>query len=503
MNKNSCKPILLCILDGFGINDEHNDNAVAQANMQNYQRFLKTYPHSQLQTSGLSVGLPEGQMGNSEVGHMTIGAGRVIFQDLPRINNAIIDGSLAKNSDLQKLVADFRNTDRTCHLLGLLSDGGVHSHIDHIIFLADFLEKNNVKVALHAFLDGRDVAQKSALEYLKRVKNIATVSGRYYAMDRDNKWDRIKLATDAIIYANCEKFPDAISAIEKSYGQNITDEFVRPCAIDGYNGIKDSDAMIFCNFRADRARQISQKLFEEIKFSHALALTEYSENLNKFYKILFPALQVKNSLPEVLSGLGLTQLRIAETEKYAHVTFFFSCGREKEFNGEERILVKSPAVATYDLQPEMSASEVGEKLCAAINSKKFDFIIVNYANCDMVGHRGNLEPAIKACKTIDEQLSLLEKAILENDGLMLISADHGNIECMRDDEKKPHTSHTLNPVPFILVGNDVKNLKLQDGALSDIAPTILYLMGIKQPVEMTGKNLFMGNGISHSSTGSE
>ncbi len=485
------KPILLCILDGFGIDDEHANNAVSQAGMKNYQRFLKTYPHSELQTSGLSVGLPEGQMGNSEVGHMTIGAGRVIFQDLPRINNAIADGSLERNSDLQKLIFDLKNSDKTCHLMGLFSDGGVHSHMDHILFLAEVLTKNNVKVALHLFLDGRDVAQKSALEFLPKAKDfkIATISGRYYSMDRDQKWDRIKLATDAIIFAQGEKFSDAISAVEKSYAQNITDEFVKPCIIDKYNGIKDQEALIFCNFRADRARQISEKLFENTNFSHALALTEYSEKLNKFYKILFPPIEIRNSLPEILAARGLTQLRIAETEKYAHVTFFFSCGREKEFAGEERILVKSPAVATYDLKPEMSAEEVGEKLCAAINFQKFDFIIVNYANCDMVGHSGNIEPAIKACQTIDEQLGMLEKTILENDGLMLISADHGNIECMIDDNEKPHTSHTLNPVPLVLIGRDVKNIKLKNGGLSDIAPTILHLMGIKRPVDMTGENL--------------
>jgi 2,3-bisphosphoglycerate-independent phosphoglycerate mutase len=492
MNQKTPKPVLLCILDGFGIGDENDaNNAIARAKMPNYHRMLLQYPHSKLITSGLDVGLPEGQMGNSEVGHMTIGAGRIIFQDLPRISNAIKDGNLEKNPKLQKLIADLKVSGKACHLMGLLSDGGVHSHIDHIIFLANLLTKNGVKVFLHAFLDGRDVAQKSALVYLQQVKNIeiATVSGRYYAMDRDKKWDRIELATNAIISANGEKFSDAISAVKKSYENEITDEFIKPCVIGDYKGIQDGDALLFCNFRADRARQISEKLFENTKFSHRLALTEYSEKLNEFYEVLFPPASVKNSLPEILSARGLTQLRIAETEKYAHVTFFFSCGVEKELAGESRILVKSPAVATYDLKPEMSANEVGEKLRAEIAAEKFDFIIVNYANPDMVGHSGMLDPSIAACEAIDAQLGMLEKIILEKDGALLISADHGNIECMQDENHQPHTSHTTNPVPFILVKNNTSHLKLENGRLSDIAPTILHLMKIEKPNEMDGKNL--------------
>ncbi len=539
--KQTNKPVLLCVLDGWGIGDDSDsNNAIARANLPNYTRFFTAYPNSQLETSGLAVGLPEGQMGNSEVGHMTIGAGRVIFQDLPRINNAIADGTLEKNPKLLNLITNLKTcpksrcnesemvdlrapqrsvlnvreqrsaanppftaiagrdlgqvlkaSGKTCHLLGLLSDGGVHSHINHIIFLAEFLAKNGVKVLLHAFLDGRDVAQKSALTYLEQVKNIkiATVSGRYYAMDRDKNWDRIELATNAIISAEGNNFPDAISVVKSSYEDGITDEFVKPAVIGQYTGIKDGDALIFCNFRADRARQISEKLFENVNFSHAFALTEYSEKLNNFYEILFPSVEVKNSLPEILARRGLTQLRIAETEKYAHVTFFFSCGVEKELAGESRILVKSPAVATYDLKPEMSAHEVGEKLREAIASEKFDFIVVNYANPDMVGHSGLLAPSIKACEAIDAQLGLLEKIILEKNGLMLISADHGNIECMVDGNHHPHTSHTTNPVPFILVGKNTNGVTLENGRLSDIAPTILHLMQIDQPREMDGKNL--------------
>jgi 2,3-bisphosphoglycerate-independent phosphoglycerate mutase len=486
------KPILLCILDGWGIGDEGDaHNAIKLAKTANYDRFLKLYPNSQLETSGLAVGLPEGQMGNSEVGHMTIGAGRVIFQDLPRINNSIKDGSLKQNEKLQKLISEFKNSEKTCHLMGLLSDGGVHSHVEHIIFLAKFLAENGVKGVLHAFLDGRDVAQKSALLYLEQCKNIeiATISGRYYAMDRDKNWERIKLATDAIVFAQGENFSDAISAVESAYKNNLTDEFVKPCTIKNYSGIKEGDALIFANFRADRARQISEKLFEICKFSQAISATKYSEKLNGFYQILFPEIEVKNSLPEILARQNLTQLRIAETEKYAHVTFFFSCGKEAELAGEERILVKSPAVATYDLKPEMSANEIGEKLRAAISSEKFDFIIVNYANPDMVGHSGMLDPSIKAVEAIDAQLGLLEKIILEKNGLMLISADHGNIECMLDENHKPHTSHTTNPVPLILISQDSDNIKLENGTLADIAPTILALMKLEKPNEMNGKNL--------------
>jgi len=488
------KPILLCILDGFGIgNNKDSSNAIAQAKMPNYQRFLSSYPHSKLKTSGLDVGLPEGQIGNSEVGHMTIGAGRIIFQDLPRINNAIADGSLAQNEKLKNLIFDLKKSGKSCHLIGLLSDGGVHSHINHIIFLANFLSQNGIKILLHVFLDGRDVAQKSAMNFLEKIKNfqIATISGRYYAMDRDQKWDRIKLATDAIIFgkSSAEKFTNFEDLIKKSYEKNITDEFILPSSNQIYQGVEDGDALIFCNFRADRARQISEKIFEQKNFSHSLAMTEYSEKLNVFYQTLFPSFVIKNSLPEIIANQGLKQLRIAETEKYAHVTFFFSCGREQEFMGEKRILIKSPAVATYDLKPEMSANEVGDKLSAAINSNEFDFIVVNYANCDMVGHSGNLEPSIKACEAIDYQLGKIEKTILGRNGLMLISADHGNIECMIDKENHPHTSHTTNPVPFILIGNNIKNLKLDDGSLSDIAPTILHLMKLNKPTEMSGKNL--------------
>jgi 2,3-bisphosphoglycerate-independent phosphoglycerate mutase len=507
-NNNIKKPVLLCILDGFGIEDSPekkqqkkqqktsqttNDsaNAIALAKMPNYQRFLKTYPNSQLQTSGHFVGLPDGQIGNSEVGHMTIGAGRIIYQDLPRINNSICDQTFENNRDLVELITKFKNTKKTCHLVGLISDGGVHSHIDHIVFLADFLQKNQVKVLIHGFLDGRDVAQKSALDFLEKLKNfnIATISGRYFAMDRDQKWDRIELASQAILNAIGKKFKNAFDGVNNSYQENITDEFVKPFVIADFKGVEDEDGLIFCNFRADRARQISQKFLESKKFSLALSFTQYSPDLNKFYKVLFPKEQIKNSLGEVLEKNNLHQLRIAETEKYAHVTFFFSCGKEKEFSNETRILIPSPQVATYDLKPEMSSLEVGNNLCKSIESNNFDFILANYANPDMVGHSGIIDASIKACEAIDYQLGILEKTILACDGMMLISADHGNVECMIDENNQPHTSHTTNPVPFILVANNANDFNLVDGGLSDIAPSILQLLKIAKPIEMTGSNL--------------
>lgn len=503
------KPILLCILDGWGIDQNSDYNAISMAKTPNYRRYLATYPNSKIQTSGLDVGLPEGQIGNSEVGHMTIGAGRIIFQDLVRINLAIKNQELEQNQYLKQLVAKLQNSGKTCHLLGLLSDGGVHSSFDHIVFLAKFLAKNNVKVALHAFLDGRDVAQKSAINYLEKLLaatkgdnnvRIATICGRYFAMDRDKNWDRINKAYQAIVEGIGKYCDDPIKAVKESYEQGVTDEFILPTIIDRDSKIEDGDALLMANFRADRVRQISHALLDsgfdnfparKIDFAAKIAMTEYSTKLNDFYQILFPTIEIKNSLPEILAKRNLKQLRIAETEKYAHVTFFFSCGKEQEFPGEDRILVKSPNVATYDLKPEMSAVELTAKLVTAIKSNQYDFIIINYANPDMVGHSGLIDPAIKACEIIDQQLGFLEEAVLAKDGIMIISADHGNIECMKDRNNQPHTAHTTNPVPFILIGNNFGQIKLNDGKLSDIAPTILSLMNIDQPKEMTGRSLIL------------
>ncbi len=503
------KPILLTILDGWGLGNEKSaNNAIAKAKTPTYDEMLKKYPYSKLETSGLAVGLPEGQIGNSEVGHMTIGSGRVIYQDLVRINKAIKSGDLATDLGLLCLVDELKKTSKAVHLMGLLSDGGVHSHQKHMAYLTKFFAKNGVKVYLHAFLDGRDVAQKSAIGFYEKFckdaggeKNfkLATVCGRYYAMDRDNKWDRVEPAYDAIVSGEGASFTEFSSLIDGSYIKGVVDEFVKPSVVKGYEGAKDGDALLFCNFRADRARQISDALLDQdfegferkkvIKFSHRISMTSYSDSLAKYYDPLFTPIKVTNSLPEILAKNNLKQLRVAETEKFAHVTFFFNCGKESEFKGEKRILVPSPNVKTYDLQPEMSADIVTKNLVKAIESEEFDFIVVNYANPDMVGHSGNLEASIRACEVIDKQLLALKNAILKVDGVMFVTADHGNIEEMVDKKGNPHTAHTVNLVPFIMVASDHGGFKLKDGNLSDIAPTILEMMEFEKPSEMTGKSL--------------
>jgi 2,3-bisphosphoglycerate-independent phosphoglycerate mutase len=499
------KTTLLCILDGWGIGTEHENNAIFRANTPNYDRILTSYPHSQIKTSGLDVGLPDGQIGNSEVGHISIGSGRIIYQNLPRINKEISSDNLQYNPILQKLITKKGN--KICHLIGLFSFGGVHSHLDHLIYLAQFLSKNGFLVKVHAILDGRDVPQKSAIEDFAKFNKIiaddqniqiVTISGRYYAMDRDKKWDRTKLSYNSIIFGEGKKYRDINDCINDHYDQNINDEFILPSIIGDYDGIKDGEDIICTNFRADRVRQICSAILDpnfsefttkKINFNSSIAMTSYSDELNKFQEILFPTIDIKNSLGEVFQNNNLTQLRIAETEKYAHVTFFFSGGREKEFNLEDRILINSPNVATYDLQPEMSANLVTKNIIEQIKSNNYDFIVVNYANPDMVGHSGVLDSAIEACSVIDRQLGQLEKEILKINGKMLITADHGNIEDMIDKKGNPHTAHTLNPVPLILISNDNKKYHLKDGILSDIAPTILDLMGIDKADEMTGESL--------------
>lgn len=501
------KTTLLCILDGWGIGQKQQNNAIYKAKTPNYDQILKQYPHCQIKTSGLDVGLPDGQIGNSEVGHISIGSGRIIYQNLPRINKDVESNNLANNPILQKLSS--KKEHKICHLMGLFSFGGVHSHLDHIVYLAQFLSKNGFLVKIHAFLDGRDVPQKAAINDFKKFneiiandKNIqiATISGRYYAMDRDTKWDRTKLSYDSIIFGKGKKYNDISSCINDHYQQDITDEFILSSIIGNYHGVNDGEDIICANFRSDRVRQICTAILDpnfdqfttkKINFSSSIAMTNYSDNLNQLQEILFPSIDVKNSLGEILQNNNLTQLRIAETEKYAHVTFFFSGGQEKEFNLEERILVPSPNVATYDLQPEMSADEVTNNIIKQIKSNKYDFIVVNYANPDMVGHSGVLNSAITACEIIDKQLGKLEEEITKINGKMLITADHGNIENMIDDNGNPHTAHTLNPVPLILISNDANSFKLKDGILSDIAPTILELMQITKPKEMTGKNLLI------------
>lgn len=502
------RPVLLCILDGWGHSAASVDNAISEADTPNWDRLLKTRPHSLLGTSGSDVGLPDGQMGNSEVGHMAIGSGRIILQDLPRINQAIASGGLAKNPELIDLILKLKVSGGTCHIAGLLSPGGVHSHQDHLFALAKIVDAAGVPVRLHGFMDGRDTPPKSGAEYtntlntqLKSLKNaeIATICGRYFAMDRDSNWDRVEIAYNAIFKAAGHVFTNPVDAIRAAYADGETDEFIKPCIATGYGGIKDGDGFIMANFRADRAREllvaITAKDFDGFNCCARPALAgikgmvEYSSELLKYVPALFPQTPVLHTLGDVVSAAGRTQLRIAETEKYAHVTFFLNGGEERLFKGEERILVPSPKVATYDLQPEMSAPEVEQKLITAIRSNKFDLIVVNFANPDMVGHTGVMSAAIKAVEVIDGCIGRLAEQIDAVHGVMLITADHGNIEMMRDPTTKgPYTAHTTNLVPLVLaVGKKVT--KLENGTLADIAPTILTLMGLDVPAEMTGVSL--------------
>ncbi len=505
------RPVMLCILDGWGHREKKEYNAIETGNTPNWHELVKTCPNTLIATSGLDVGLPAGQMGNSEVGHMNIGAGRVVMQDLPKIDEAAKDGSLAKRPAVVNLIDALKKSGGTCHLMGLMSPGGVHSHMNHIIALADVVSKAGIPVAVHAFLDGRDVPPDSALGYVKEFENavkglnnvkIATVSGRYYAMDRDNRWERITLAYNAMMLGEGEKAQNAEDAINASYAKKVFDEFVVPAVIGDYKGMKDGDAVLFANFRSDRAREIMYALadasfdkFERpktVKFAAVVGMTEYSVDHNRFVTPIFPPEQLSNIFGEVVSKAGLTQLRIAETEKYAHVTFFFNGGEERLFEGEERILIPSPKVATYDLKPEMSAFEVCDALVNAIDSGKFDAIIVNFANGDMVGHTGIMEAAVKATEAVDKCLGRLEDAIKRAGGVMLVTADHGNCELMMDETTHaPYTAHTTFPVPVVLF-NGPKGVKLRDGGrLADLAPTLLELLKLPQPEEMTGKSLLV------------
>jgi 2,3-bisphosphoglycerate-independent phosphoglycerate mutase len=504
-------PALLCILDGWGWRPgDDPDNAIAQAKTPNYTRLLAECPHGLLQTSGSAVGLPKGQMGNSEVGHMNIGAGRVVAQDLPRIDVAIEDGSLARRLVLLELIDKAKANKSAVHLMGLMSPGGVHSHQDQIAALVKIFAAAAVPVFVHAFLDGRDTPPKSAKGFLEKFLadihtvagvRLATLSGRYYAMDRDNRWDRVEKSYAAMVDADGRRFDDAFAALENSYGENVTDEFVIPCVLGDYAGMRDGDVMLFANFRADRAREISTALLDPgfegfkrarlVKFSAAAGLTEYSEALKVFMASVFPPEDVRETLGEVIAEHHMHQLRIAETEKYAHVTFFLNGGREDQFSGEDRILVPSPKVATYDHKPEMSAYQVTDRLEEAIASGKYDLIVCNYANPDMVGHTGVMEAAVKAVDTIDECLGRLRAALEKAGGLMLLTADHGNIEMMEDPKThEPYTAHTTLDVPVIVLGAP-KGSKLNNGRLADVAPTMLDLMGLQKPNLMTGHSLLV------------
>ncbi|MFN7038673.1 MAG: 2,3-bisphosphoglycerate-independent phosphoglycerate mutase [Alphaproteobacteria bacterium] len=507
--RNIPKPIILCILDGWGIKEKSISNAIAMADTPFLNYLYNNFPYSCLSTSGVDVGLPEGQMGNSEVGHMSIGCGRVILQDLVRINDSISKNQLEENEDLIRFISNIKDQNK-CHIMGLFSEGGVHSHQQHIIYLAQFLSRNNIKVVLHLFTDGRDTAPMNIkynfdiINELLKDKNIslATVSGRYYGMDRDNRWDRTELAFNAIVYGKAEREENIENLINKNYSKNIFDEFIKPTIIGEYKGIKEDDAIIMVNFRSDRVRQILSALcLKEFKgfnrgnfkpIYKALGMVEYSEELSRYMPALFHNIKPKNSLPEILSQLNFKQLRIAETEKYAHVTFFFNGGEEEPYPGEERILISSPKVSTYDLMPEMSAYQITDKILETVNDGKHDIIIVNYANCDMVGHTGNLSQTIKAVETIDICLKKIHDSICDINGILIITSDHGNAEEMFSEETKlPHTAHTTNLVPFIITGKNIdkSNLMVRDGKLSDIAPTILHLMNIDKPEEMTGNSL--------------
>ncbi|MDO5039773.1 2,3-bisphosphoglycerate-independent phosphoglycerate mutase [Clostridium sp.] len=486
-------------------------NAVSLAKKPNFDRLVKEYPHSMLQASGMAVGLPEGQMGNSEVGHLNIGAGRIVYQELTRITKAIADGEFFKNEELLKAMKNAKENNSALHLMGLLSNGGVHSHIDHLKGLLEFAKKEGLqKVYVHAFMDGRDVAPSSGKEFIEKteammkevgVGQIATISGRYYAMDRDNRWERVELAYNAIVKGTGETANSAVEAIEKSYHDNKTDEFVLPTVIleDGHptTTVKSGDSVIFFNFRPDRARELTRALTqkdfdgfnaEKLQLTF-VTMTQYDKTFEGV-NVAFKAQTLTNTLGEFVANKGLNQLRIAETEKYAHVTFFFNGGVEKPNENEDRALIASPKVATYDLKPEMSAYEVTEELIKRIDSDKYDMIILNYANPDMVGHTGVIPAAVKAIETVDECLGKVADKILEKDGSLFITADHGNAETMIDfSTGNPFTAHTTDPVPFVWVSNHSKGKSLEDGKLSDIAPTMLKEMGIDKPEEMTGHSL--------------
>jgi 2,3-bisphosphoglycerate-independent phosphoglycerate mutase len=501
------KPVLLLILDGWGHREDSRDNAIAQARLPNWRRLLADCPHTLVHTEGRFVGLPDGQMGNSEVGHMNIGAGRIVYQDLTRIDAAIEDGSFYANPELLAACAAAIAGGGTLHLLGLLSPGGVHSHEAHLFAMLELARRQAVpKVAVHAFLDGRDTPPKSAEASLRRLQErcdaagnarIATVSGRYYAMDRDQRWERVQPAYLAITDAESGyRADDALSALAAAYARGETDEFVKPTVVAGGARVADGDAVVFMNFRADRAREMTRAFVQDdfagfarprrIALARFVCLTEYDAAIPA--PVAFVSDDLRHTLSETLAEHGLTQLRIAETEKYAHVTFFFSGGREQAQPGEDRILVPSPKVATYDLQPEMSCPEVTRRLCEDIRARRHDVIVCNLANPDMVGHSGVLAAAIAAAEAVDAALGEIRAALEAVGGEMILTADHGNLEMMRDPATgEPHTAHTVGPVPLVYLGRRA-HLR-DDGSLRDIAPTLLALLGLPAPQEMTGRSL--------------
>jgi 2,3-bisphosphoglycerate-independent phosphoglycerate mutase len=502
-------PTILCILDGWGIAPDSNINGITAAKTPSWDHFMQTYPHAQLQASELSVGLPDGQMGNSEVGHMTIGAGRVIMQDLPRIDQSIQQGKFASNPTWVSFIDSLRKLKGTCHVIGLLSPGGVHSHQSHFEFIVRLLKENNLPLNVHAVLDGRDTPPQSAYTFVKDFcdntnQPLSTIGGRYFAMDRDNRWDRIEKAYRTIVFADGPHTDDPLELLKEQHRQGIGDEFLPPHCIGNYQGIKDGDGLIMVNFRADRVRQILSALLmpdfksfergQRISFGATLGLGEYSTELNPLIPPMFPKEEASTPIGAVVASAGLKQLRIAETEKYAHVTFFINGGREEVFPGEDRILIPSPDVATYDLKPEMSAEEITDKVVDVITTNRalhdYALIIINYANTDMVGHTGVPGAIIKAVETIDHCLGRLEVAVKEAGYALLITADHGNVEQMVDQNTgQTHTAHTCNPVPVVLVNAPAQFNTLSNGQLSDLAPTLLTLLGLPIPSVMSGKSL--------------
>ncbi len=503
------KPIVLCIMDGWGINENSENNAIALAKTPNIDFLTNTFPYSTLDASGEDVGLPLGQVGNSEVGHMNLGSGRVVPQTLPKINKAFVNNEIEKNNNFQNFLSN-HNKNKTVHLLGLCSDGGVHSHSSHLIEMSKLLEKNNCKTCIHIFSDGRDCSPKQLGLQIKNFEmslpkniKIASLVGRYYSMDRDNRWERVKKAFDLIVYGKYERrFSDISIGLEQAYKNNYTDEFILPTLVGDYEGFEHGDSLIMTNFRADRVRELLTALldpsFKEFEkdintpiLSNNLGMTEYSTELSKFMNSIFVNENIKETLGEVVSKANLKQLRLAETEKYPHVTFFFNGGEETVYPGETRIMIPSPKISTYDLKPEMSAKKVETKLISSIKNKTYDLIVINFANPDMVGHTGNLKAAIKAVETVDTAIGNIKDTIIKYDGVMLLTADHGNCEIMFDElTNLPHTSHTCNKVPLILISKN-KNYKLRNGRLADIAPTILELLSIKLPKNMSGESLLI------------
>lgn len=502
------KKVILTILDGWGIGENYDGNAIYNANLPNYKNLLKTYPNTTIFAEGEHVGLPEGQMGNSEVGHLNLGAGRIVYQELTRISKEIKEGSFFKNEELLKAIEHTKKNNSALHIYGLVSNGGVHSSMDHIFGVIDLAKKENVKkLFVHAFLDGRDTPPQSAVNYLKEVEDklkkegfpqIATISGRYYAMDRDNRWERVQKAYDCLTLGEGNKADNSDVAIRKSYADGVNDEFVIPTVTLENSRINDNDSIIFFNFRPDRARELTRAImmkdfdgFDRKKVLNNIyyvCFTRYDEKFG--LPIAFKPQVLTNILGEVLDKNSIKQFRTAETEKYAHVTFFFNGGVEKPFDTETRVLVNSPKVATYDLQPEMSAYEVADNVVKAIHSNEYPFILVNFANPDMVGHTGVLAAAQKAVEAVDECVGKIVEAVKEEGYTMLLTADHGNAECMINQETgKPHTAHTTNKVPFFVInaGNDIK--LRNDAALCDVAPTVLKFLEINQPAEMTGKSI--------------